>query len=57
MFLGIIEINPEWLPAFAQTLCKFSDPLEEPAPSYDSEKDHILCTMNVNFGKLWISIY
>lgn len=47
---GVIEINPEWLPAFAPTLCKFSEPLEEPAPTYDREKDQILCTMNVNFG-------
>lgn len=49
---GIVEINPGWLAPFAPAMCKFSDPLEEPPPNYDSEKDKIFCLMNATFGKL-----
>lgn len=47
---GVVEIEPEWLPAFSETLCCFSDPCEEPPPTYDSYKDKIYCHMEVTFG-------
>ncbi|GFY44176.1 probable ATP-dependent RNA helicase DHX37 [Trichonephila inaurata madagascariensis] len=47
---GVVEIEPEWLAAFSENLCCFSDPCEEPPPMYDSEKDKIYCHMGGTFG-------
>lgn len=48
---GITAIDPQWLPVYAPTLCTFSDPLELPAPRYDSQRDQVRCHMNVTFGR------
>ncbi|KFM67436.1 putative ATP-dependent RNA helicase DHX37, partial [Stegodyphus mimosarum] len=48
---GIVEIEPEWLAAFAPTLCDISVLLDDPSPSYDAEKDKILCNMKGTFGR------
>ncbi|GFQ78141.1 probable ATP-dependent RNA helicase DHX37 [Trichonephila clavata] len=47
---GVVEIEPEWMAAFSENLCSFSDPLEDPPPMYDSEKDRIYCHMGGTFG-------
>ncbi|GFS92065.1 probable ATP-dependent RNA helicase DHX37 [Nephila pilipes] len=47
---GVVEIEPEWLAAFSENLCCFSDPCEDPAPTYDSDKDRIYCSLGGTFG-------
>jgi ATP-dependent RNA helicase DHX37/DHR1 len=36
-------IEPSWIPILARTLCSFSKPLDDPAPSYDAPKDLLMC--------------
>ena len=35
---GVIAIEPQWLPVFAEQHCRFEDPLSEPEPTYNEEK-------------------
>ena len=47
---GVTAIEPEWLCLLAPAHCSFSAPLETPLPSYDPEKDRILCYRSAKFG-------
>ncbi|KAG8183596.1 hypothetical protein JTE90_025148 [Oedothorax gibbosus] len=47
---GVVEIDAEWLPELALSSCDLSPPLEEPPPSYSSEKDKIYCCSGGTFG-------
>lgn len=46
----IAAIEPEWLPVFAPNLCNLSDPLDEPPPFYDNERDTVMCYVTGTFG-------
>ncbi|GBM59054.1 hypothetical protein AVEN_7430-1 [Araneus ventricosus] len=46
---GVVEVNVEWLPAFAPDLCDLNAPREDPPPLYDSSKDKIFCYMDGTF--------
>ncbi|KAJ8313105.1 hypothetical protein KUTeg_010478 [Tegillarca granosa] len=48
---GIVAIEPEWLPVFAATHCSFSKPLDDPAPSFDEVKGHVVCHMTSTFSR------
>ncbi|KAF8793585.1 putative ATP-dependent RNA helicase DHX37 like protein [Argiope bruennichi] len=49
---GVVEIDVEWLPAFAPDLCHLNAPREDLPPKYDSTKDKIFCYMDGTFGPL-----
>ena len=49
-------INKQWLPRLAMNnpLCHFSEPLETPSPSYDQQKDSMICYVIPRYGPhLW----
>ena len=48
--LGVIAIEPEWIPIFVPRLCTFSKPLEDPPPRYDPEVGMVKCHMTCLFG-------
>ncbi|KAG7212083.1 hypothetical protein KM043_012436 [Ampulex compressa] len=48
---GITAIEPEWLPKFAPTLCKLSEPLSDPPPKYDTKIGKVMCSVNGTFGR------
>ncbi|XP_015600106.1 probable ATP-dependent RNA helicase kurz [Cephus cinctus] len=48
---GVTAIEPEWLPKFAASLCKLSEPLTDPPPRYDNEMGKVMCRMTGTFGK------
>ncbi|GBN29362.1 putative ATP-dependent RNA helicase kurz, partial [Araneus ventricosus] len=48
----VVEVNVEWLPAFAPDLCDLNAPREDPPPLYDSSKDKMFCYMDGTFGPL-----
>ncbi|CAG2165549.1 unnamed protein product [Oppiella nova] len=47
---NVVPIEAEWLPLFVPHLCTFSNPLENPAPRYDSTSDSIKCHRSATFG-------
>lgn len=48
---GVTAIEPEWLPVLATALCHLSQPLVEPSPHYDAEKDQIICHITGTYGR------
>lgn len=49
-YSDVVAIEPEWLPLFSANLCNLSDPLEDPPPFYDNEKDVVMCHVTGTFG-------
>ena len=51
----VVAIEEEWIPIYAQNLCKFSKPMEKPEPRYDPVGDRIKCHVVPTFGPFsWI---
>ena len=53
---GITTISKQWLPRLASDnpMCVFSEPLETPAPFYDSKTDSMMCYLIPRYGPhLW----
>ncbi|OAD58855.1 putative ATP-dependent RNA helicase kurz [Eufriesea mexicana] len=48
---GVTAIEPEWLPKFAPSLCRFEEPLTDPPPRYDLETGKVMCSMTGTFGR------
>lgn len=46
----ISAIEPQWLPVFSRNLCNLSDPLDDPSPFYDTERDLLMCYVTGTFG-------
>lgn len=40
---NVIAIDSNWIPIYAKEQCKFSKPLEQPAPFYDKDSDQVKC--------------
>lgn len=51
VFVGLVEIEPEWLPIFTPYYCTYSKPLDDPAPTYDKSKGHVVCHMSGTFSR------
>lgn len=49
-YSGITAIEPEWLPIYANKLCKTLKILEDPKPRYDEETGKMYCTVNATYG-------
>jgi len=50
LYKGITAIESEWLPVYANKLCKTLKVLDEPKPRYDEETRKIYCTVNATYG-------
>ncbi|XP_058445760.1 probable ATP-dependent RNA helicase kurz [Malaya genurostris] len=48
---GITAIEPEWLLQLVPKHCNIIKILDEPEPTYDSERDSILCFVQATIGK------
>ncbi|XP_011697160.1 PREDICTED: probable ATP-dependent RNA helicase kurz [Wasmannia auropunctata] len=48
---GVTAIEPEWLPKFAPTLCRLSEPLADPPPRYNQGTGKLICRVSGTFGK------
>ncbi|KAG8039658.1 hypothetical protein G9C98_000387 [Cotesia typhae] len=48
---GVTAIEPEWFYKFAPTLCRMSEPLDDPAPTYHPQTGKIFCYMSGTFGR------
>ncbi|XP_026808352.1 probable ATP-dependent RNA helicase kurz [Rhopalosiphum maidis] len=48
---GLTAIEPEWLPVYANKLCKTLKVLEYPTPRYDEETGKMFCTINATYGQ------
>lgn len=55
-FIGVTAIEPEWLPIYANKLCKTLKVLDEPKPRYNGETGKMHCTVNATYGKLFYYI-
>lgn len=47
---GVTAVETDWLPMFVPTECRFSDPMKDPPPFYDSGKGSVMCYMSSTFG-------
>lgn len=49
---GVTAIEKTWLPKLSEgtPLCKYSEPLETPQPSYDPQTDRIYCQVIPSYG-------
>lgn len=47
---NVVAIDPSWLPLYARHHCNLSDPLEDPIPFYDSDRDTVMCYVTGTFG-------
>lgn len=51
MFMrNVVAIEPSWLPIYSRNLCHLSDPLEDPSPFFDTERDSVMCYVEGTFG-------
>ncbi|XP_001945193.2 probable ATP-dependent RNA helicase kurz [Acyrthosiphon pisum] len=48
---GLTAIEPEWLPVYANRLCKTLKVLDDPMPSYNEETGKMFCTVNATYGQ------
>lgn len=51
---GVTAIETDWLPMFVPTECRFSDPMKDPPPFYDSGKGSVMCYMSSTYGKCFM---
>lgn len=57
IYLGVSAIEPEWLPVYANKLCKTLKVLDEPRPRYNTENEKMYCTINATYGNYFYFIY
>ncbi|XP_014479502.1 PREDICTED: probable ATP-dependent RNA helicase kurz [Dinoponera quadriceps] len=48
---GVTAIQPEWLPKFAPSLCRLSEPLTDPPPRYERKTGKVMCRVTGTFGR------
>lgn len=54
LITGVTAIEPEWLPIYANKLCKTIKVLDEPKPRYNEETGKIYCTVNATYGNTFL---
>ena len=46
---GVTAVNPDWLTYVCQKQCTFSEPVEEPEPTY-SQTQGVMCHVKATYG-------
>ncbi|XP_025088958.1 probable ATP-dependent RNA helicase DHX37 isoform X1 [Pomacea canaliculata] len=48
---GVVAVEEEWLPIYAPSYCTFSNPLEDPPPSWNASLGQVMCYRTSTFGR------
>lgn len=47
----MVAVEEEWLPIYAPSYCTFSNPLEDPPPSWNASLGQVMCYRTSTFGE------